>query len=147
MYCCSINYFKISPTDLVPVAVLILGYIPHNYHLIMTNQSWPDAQNYCRVMYTDIATVVSDTEWLRLQKVAASEGLTTSAWIGLYDDIYSWRWSLNNHLLKDLTYTNWKPGQPNNVQALESCVMINTYGLWLDTSCNLLLPFICYNGE
>ncbi|XP_060771670.1 C-type lectin lectoxin-Lio2-like [Neoarius graeffei] len=134
-------------TSLVPVAVSIMGNVSHKYDLIMTLRSWADAQNYCRVMYTDLATVLSDTDWSRLKKEAASKGLATSAWVGLYDDHTSWRWSLNDLLLKDLTYTNWASGQPNNALGIESCVMLVGYGLWMDTSCQFLRVFICYDAK
>lgn len=136
-----------SPTGLVSAAVSLLGNIPHKYDLIMTLRSWPDAQNYCRTVYTDVATVTSANDWLRLNTVAANKNLTTFAWVGLYDDYTSWRWSLDGTQLKDLPYTNWQPGQPNNALSLEACVMMSTSGYWLDTSCTFLRAIICYNGE
>ncbi|XP_027004148.2 putative C-type lectin domain family 20 member A [Tachysurus fulvidraco] len=141
------KYLLMFFTCLVPVAFSILRDISHNYELIMTPQSWPNAQNYCRTMYTDLATVISDTDWLRLKKEAASKGLTSSAWIGVYDDITSWRWSLNDVRLKDLTYTNWYSGQPNNALSLEACVMLSSSAKWFDTSCLFLRVFICYNAN
>ncbi|XP_058240175.1 macrophage mannose receptor 1-like isoform X2 [Hemibagrus wyckioides] len=134
-------------TSLFPVAISILGDIPHKYDLIMTPKSWPDAQNYCRTMYSDLATVISDSDWLRLNKEAASKGLAASAWVGVYDDYTSWCWSLNDLRLKDVRYTSWNSGQPNNALSIEACVMLSTSGKWFDTYCKFLRAFICYNDS
>ncbi|KAK3507648.1 hypothetical protein QTP70_032244 [Hemibagrus guttatus] len=138
---------KISPTGLTPVVISRLITVRHNYHLIKQTYTWPVAQNYCRVMYTDMATIITDDDWLRLNKEAMSKGFTAYTWIGLYDDVDSWRWSLNELPLKDVTYTNWYSGQPDNYAGKEACAVIYIYGTWADTICTGLRPFICYNAN
>lgn len=113
----------------------------------MLKVTWYAAQNYCRVMYTDLATILSDTDWLRFNNEAAGKGLATPVWVGLYNDVNGWRWSLNDLQLKNLTYTYWYPGEPNNAGGKQSCVLVVDYGLWYDEDCTFLRPFICYNGE
>ncbi|XP_053533557.1 macrophage mannose receptor 1 [Ictalurus punctatus] len=146
-----LNLFLLFLTAcLVPVTVSILRTVPPNYNLMMTLVTWPDAQNYCRVMYTDLATILSDTDWLRFEKKPASKGLTTSAWVGLYNDLNSWRWSLNDLPLTSVTYTNWVPGQPNNRLGKQACGIIgdsNGYIGWIDRPCTELNSFICYNAN
>ncbi|XP_046698606.1 macrophage mannose receptor 1-like [Silurus meridionalis] len=134
-------------TSFVSVDVSLPGGIPHKYDLIMTKMSWADAQIYCREKYTDIATVVSNADSRRLNKEAASKGLATPAWVGLYDDIKSWRWSLNNLLLLDVGYTSWSSGQPNNALSLESCVAVGANGNWYDTACYFVRAIVCYNAN
>ncbi|XP_058240160.1 macrophage mannose receptor 1-like isoform X2 [Hemibagrus wyckioides] len=113
----------------------------------MTPKSWPDAQNYCRMMYNDLATVISDADWLRLNKEAASKSLATPAWVGLYDDYTSWRWALNELPLKNVPYTNWYSGQPNNAVPVETCVLLSGSAKWFDLLCTYLRAFICYNAS
>ncbi|XP_027004145.2 macrophage mannose receptor 1-like [Tachysurus fulvidraco] len=132
-------------TGLVPVAVL--QTVLHKYDLIMTGVTWPVAQNYCRVTYNDLATVVSDFDWLKLKKETADKNLATNAWVGLYNDVDSWRWSLNDLPLKNVTYTNWYPGQPNNLIGNRACGIIGSYDEWFDIPCTGLRPFICYNAN
>ncbi|XP_047671881.1 C-type mannose receptor 2-like isoform X2 [Tachysurus fulvidraco] len=132
-----------SPTGLVPVA--ILRTVLHKYDLIMTGVTWPVAENYCRVTYNDLATVVSDTDWLRLKKETADKNLATYAWVGLYNDVNSWRWSLNDLPLKYGTYTCWYSGEPNNLGGNEACGAIGD--TWWDAPCTGLRPFICYNAN
>ncbi|XP_058240549.1 macrophage mannose receptor 1-like [Hemibagrus wyckioides] len=94
-----------------------------------------------------MATIVTDDDWLRLNKEAISKAFTDYTWIGLYNDVNSWRWSLNELPLKNVTYTNWYTGQPDNYAAKEACGIIYAYGTWADTICTGLRPFICYNAN
>ncbi|XP_053087130.1 putative C-type lectin domain family 20 member A [Pangasianodon hypophthalmus] len=114
---------------------------------MMSTMSWSVAQNYCRMMYTDLATILSDTDWLRLKKEAANKRLATPAWIGLSKDINSWRWSLNDLPLKNVTFANWYSGQPDNYGGNEACGIIAGYNKWYDVPCTLIRPFICYNAN
>ncbi|XP_053474803.1 C-type lectin 1-like [Ictalurus furcatus] len=141
-----LNLFLLFLTGLVPVTVSVLRTVPHNYNLMMTTVTWPVAQNYCRVMYTDLATILSDTDWLRFEKEAASKRLTTNAWVGLYSDLNSWHWSLNDVPL-NVSYTYWYTGQPDNSGGKETCGLAVPYGAWGDAPCTQLRPFICYNAN
>ncbi|KAF4071308.1 hypothetical protein AMELA_G00271730 [Ameiurus melas] len=72
--------------------------------------------------------------------------MTTSAWVGLYNDVNSWRWSLND-LPLNVSYTYWYPGQPENSGGKETCGVAVSYGQWWDAPCTLLRSFICYNAS
>ncbi|KAF5904648.1 macrophage mannose receptor 1-like, partial [Clarias magur] len=111
----------------------------------MSLVKWSVAQNYCSELYTDLAVILSYTDWIRLNKVTASKGLTKAAWVGLYNDVNSWRWSLYDLPLKNVTYTYWYNGEPDNNNGIESCVAVRDYGMWSDYDCTLYKPFICYN--
>ncbi|KAI5086999.1 secretory phospholipase A2 receptor-like isoform X1, partial [Silurus meridionalis] len=138
---------KMLPTDLVPDAVSINRTVPHHYDLVIKLKTWTDAINYCRANFTDLAKILSDTDWLRFKKESARKGLVAPAWVGLYNDIDSWRWSLNNLPLKSFTYTNWCTGEPQNLYGIESCVAMGSDNRWYDVPCSQLRPFICYNGD
>ncbi|XP_047671869.1 macrophage mannose receptor 1-like isoform X5 [Tachysurus fulvidraco] len=113
----------------------------------MSGATWPVAHNYCRVTYNDLATVISDFDWLRLKKETTDKNLATYAWVGLYNDVNSWRWSLNDLPLKNVTYTNWYPGEPDNLGGKQACGFIGGGNVWYDTACTGLKPFICYNSN
>lgn len=110
----------------------------------MTAVNWPAAQKHCRVMYTDLATVITDTDWTKFNKEAVAKHLAAGAWVGLYNDITSWRWSLDE---QKVPYTNWYAAEPDNNAGKESCVIIGSSMKWWDIPCTKLKPFICYNGE
>lgn len=97
--------------------------VRHTYHVVMAKASWTDAQSYCRGMYSDLATIVTKNDWMRLKKELESKNLTSSAWVGLYNDINSWRWSLND--LKNTVLQKWRNHQPDNEGGNQSCVIID----------------------
>ncbi|XP_034156921.2 macrophage mannose receptor 1-like [Pangasianodon hypophthalmus] len=141
-------YLFLCLTGLVPVILSTLETLSHNYYLIMTRWSWPDAQNYCRMMYNDLAKVISDVDFSQLKKEAERKGLAEAAWIGLYNDADSWRWSLNDVLLKSSTFIKWNPGEPDNYIGKEACgELLSIYGTWADAPCTILKPFVCYNAN
>ncbi|KAI5628175.1 secretory phospholipase A2 receptor-like, partial [Silurus asotus] len=129
------------------VTVSILRTVPHNYDLVTTPMTWSSAQNYCRMKYTDLAIILSDTDKLRLKKEAASKGLAAPAWVGVYKEITSFIWSLNRLPLSNIPYSNWCLGEPNNYGGTEACVIISTNSKWYDVPCSIFKPFICYNAK
>ncbi|XP_047671909.1 C-type mannose receptor 2-like [Tachysurus fulvidraco] len=76
-----------------------------------------------------------------------SAHLTDRAWIGLYNDFNSWRWSLDDLPLKNITLRKWSSGEPNNANGDQSCVYINYLGKWFDESCIDIKPVICFNAN
>ncbi|XP_046699260.1 putative C-type lectin domain family 20 member A isoform X2 [Silurus meridionalis] len=135
-------------TGFVPISVFIVQTVPHKYKLISSKVSWSVAQNYCSVIYSDLAIILSDTDWLRFNYVAKiNYALATFTWVGLYNDIDSWRWSSNDLQLKYANYTHWAIGEPNNLDGKESCGSVNEYGRWIDDDCKNAKHFICYNAN
>ncbi|KAL0162988.1 hypothetical protein M9458_042384, partial [Cirrhinus mrigala] len=68
----------------------------HRYHFVNESKTWTEAQRYCRQNYTDLATIDNMEEMNRLINTVngSYNGL---AWIGLYGDVNSWRWSLEDN--------------------------------------------------
>ncbi len=72
-----------------------------------------------------------------------------SAWIGLYDDVNSWRWSLEDNDFYqegERDFRNWYH-EPDNSGGNELCVYMNYDGKWYDLSCDNTLLFVCYDGK
>ncbi|XP_053086693.1 putative C-type lectin domain family 20 member A [Pangasianodon hypophthalmus] len=126
-------------------AVSTLRPVHHHYHAVLAKVTWTDAQSHCREMYSDLATIVSNNDWMRLKKEVASKNLTSAAWTGLYNDINSWRWSLND--LKNITVQKWHSRQPDNYGGNQSCGIIDSGGYWYDECCTDTKPFICYSAS
>ncbi|KAK2894316.1 hypothetical protein Q8A73_016800 [Channa argus] len=57
------------------------------------DSTWTDAQTYCRSKYSDLAIVQNVKQLAGLNQLIGSDQYV---WIGLYPDIGSWRWSLEN---------------------------------------------------
>lgn len=110
--------------------------------------TWAEAQSYCRGNYADLATVSSEDESNKLV-MTAQEHYNDSVWIGLYDDINSWRWPLQKEGFYgngETKFRMWKGGEPNNYMGLEDCVEMDIYG-WNDCRCQIPHQFVCYNGK
>lgn len=123
----------------------------HQYHLVNKNKTWYEAQKYCRQNYTDLATINNMDEMERLLNTVNGiyPGL---AWIGLYDDLNSWKWSLDdNSFYKkgERRFRKWYISKPRwNWNEDSLCVYISGYdGVWWGSSCSWTLPFICFDGE
>lgn len=113
------------------------------YYLIQQEQARSDALAYCRTTYTDLATIETHDEAVQVQNLLQSQNFISSVWIGLYNDVTSWRWSMGNEPLGSLRY--WYSPNPNNLKAKESCGEIDPSG-WNDYTCATPLPFICFDG-
>uniref|UniRef100_A0A3Q3ILR6 C-type lectin domain-containing protein n=1 Tax=Monopterus albus TaxID=43700 RepID=A0A3Q3ILR6_MONAL len=103
-----------------------------------TKVTMAEAQRYCREHYTDLATI-DNMEDMNILK-------NMRAWIGLYDDINSWRWSLADGGFfseGEDKFRNWAPDQPDNYQNKEKCAAIDNTGQWLDYNCENTLPAVC----
>ncbi|XP_050963643.1 macrophage mannose receptor 1 isoform X1 [Labeo rohita] len=113
------------------------GGISREYVLIQEQKTWKQAQAYCRENHIDLATVQSDEDWANLREAVQ---VTKKAWIGLFNDINSWRWSYQN---KEITFSSWSSGEPNNYGGYEACGLMQGR-TWNDYNCNSLYPFICF---
>ncbi|KAG1936451.1 hypothetical protein F2P79_018505 [Pimephales promelas] len=113
--------------------------ISREYVLIQEQKTWYGAQAYCRENHIDLATVQNDDDWANLQKTVYN--MAKMAWVGLYNDIDSWRWSYKD---EKITFQIWSTGEPNNYAGEEACGLLQN-SKWNDWNCNGLFPFFCSN--
>lgn len=81
---------------------------------------------------------------VQLQNEAKRQNFMSNAWIGMYDDVNSWRWSLRNEPC--LNISKWMSGQPNNNYGDQKCGVLIPGG-WDDRGCAEQYPFVCFDGE
>lgn len=117
----------------------------------MTALPWLKAQLYCREHHVDLATVSNTEDMNRLVNTVqeSSGGFTGKAWIGLHDNLTSWRWSLSDSSYygdQEADYRNWGFGQPDNFFGGQMCVEMLSEGVWDDSQCSQRNPFVCYDG-
>ncbi|KAK3510473.1 hypothetical protein QTP70_008668 [Hemibagrus guttatus] len=126
------------------------AYIPHRYHFVNEKKTWSEAQTYCRVKYTDLATINNMVEMKKLNHTLIKEN-AKKAWIGLQrEGPGKWLWSLADQTFyrDGDNYTNWASGEPNYAHGNQYCVeMYNGSGLWNDESCEISKSFVCYEGK
>uniref|UniRef100_W5LQP0 Si:dkey-187j14.6 n=1 Tax=Astyanax mexicanus TaxID=7994 RepID=W5LQP0_ASTMX len=133
--------------DLSLFQLLLVTVLPtssaYEYRLITNVKSWTDAQAYCREHYVDLATVENDLDLGRIQREAQRLGFTSEAWVGLYNDVNSWRCSRGEVPLG--SWSKWEHDQPNNRFGKDECVTIQQDGTWFDFPCLTQTFFICYD--
>ncbi|KAK3603507.1 hypothetical protein CHS0354_030360 [Potamilus streckersoni] len=66
-------------------------------------------------------------------------------WVGATDLVFEgeWVWSESQGKLPEQHYTNWYPGEPNNLGSNENCLTIINSGYWNDIACSTLLHYLC----
>ncbi|KAI5626516.1 secretory phospholipase A2 receptor-like isoform X1, partial [Silurus asotus] len=104
--------------------------------------TWSDAQAYCKASYTDLAIIQNDDDVVQIQNEIQGKQFKSSAWIGLYNDINSWRWSLGNVPLG--SFNDWLFIQPKNEYGNDECAVIWGMG-WIDWTCSELISFVCFD--
>ncbi|KAM9737583.1 C-type mannose receptor 2-like isoform 1-T1 [Menidia menidia] len=146
------GFFTTPEMRVTPLLVLTLSGMSalpadlfREYHYVNIPKTWADAQRYCRDVYVDLATVQSPAEHKRLMGIVPPS--EKQAWIGLSDNLISWKWTHGNVKFNNSAdYSNWKPGQPDNKDSNESCVVMQHDGLWRDENCLTDRPSVCFDG-
>ncbi|KAL4008840.1 hypothetical protein ACER0C_002692 [Sarotherodon galilaeus] len=110
--------------------------------------TWTEAQSYCREHFTDLVTIYNSN--INQLLLSISPRINTWVWIGLYDDRYSWKWSMEGkHFYVGSTheFLIWANGQPDCVNAKEHCVALQGQTQMNDRPCGDSYPFLCYNAS
>ncbi|CAI5684316.1 unnamed protein product [Oreochromis niloticus] len=111
-----------------------------NPEFVLVNQimNWFSAQKYCRKNYTDLATVISDSDNQKVQSLVQN-GI--SAWIGLFRHT-NFFWSDGSSFI----YKNFDYGA-NSADSKVICgyAELGNSGKWKFQTCDAALPFVCYN--
>uniref|UniRef100_A0A3Q0RP43 C-type lectin domain-containing protein n=1 Tax=Amphilophus citrinellus TaxID=61819 RepID=A0A3Q0RP43_AMPCI len=80
------------------------------YHFINESLTWYEAQRFCRLKYTDLATINDMDDQNQLVNTLSSH--VTSTWIGLYKGQSNrWLWSDGSGRA---VFTKWGPTEPSN---------------------------------
>ncbi len=129
----SLSAFTTSAeTEEVPKEAV--NYNGHAYMLYDDSLSWPKAKIFCENLGGHLVTINSQEEQNFLIDLAKSS-TKKNLWIGAKTDssgIYTWVTE------EEFSYTNWAPGEPNNVNNSQFTAMMYTQkadydaGLWND---------------
>ncbi|XP_039890140.1 C-type mannose receptor 2-like [Simochromis diagramma] len=123
---------------------------PHSreYHFVNQQMTWTEAQSYCREHFTDLVTIYNSN--INQLLLSISPKTNTWAWMGLYDDPSSWKWSMEGKLFyvgSTHEFMIWANGQPDCANAKEYCVALQGQTQMDDRPCGDSYPFLCYNAK
>ena len=118
----------------------------HTFRFCTTRVSWADAQAACAASGHHLADVEDAAEGAWIWGVA--EGLEPDFgwWSGLNDAATEGAWAWDGGA--STTYTDWRPGEPNDYAGAEDCggFADNGAGAWNDKACSTTLPYVCEAG-
>ncbi|XP_070210235.1 perlucin-like protein isoform X4 [Littorina saxatilis] len=109
--------------------------------LIQDKQNWPEAQMTCDVLRGNLASISNAGENGVVSKMLLAS-TADKAWIGLHDLVTEGHfvWTKTN---RAANYTNWKRGEPNNLNGKQHCGAVRRDQEWSDRPCSDRLPFVC----
>ncbi|KAL0968615.1 hypothetical protein UPYG_G00269200 [Umbra pygmaea] len=97
------------------------------FKYVSAPKTWLDSEKYCLSLGGNLVSVHSTEEYDAIRRlVSSSAGGDPATWIG-GTDIYqdrTWFWSDGTRF----DYDNWSPGEPNNFNGREPCMIMNWAG-------------------
>jgi len=127
------------PLDESPTEEAEINWNGHRYVLYMGEhffRSWADARDYCKSKGGHLVTISSESENEAVYNLVKN-GEKGVYWIGGYLSNNSWAW-VNG---EEFNYTNWAPGEPNDMGGKETCIQMyrlynyegnDVHGKWND---------------
>ncbi|KAM9811422.1 C-type mannose receptor 2-like [Syngnathus typhle] len=102
-------------------------------------KTWADAENACKGLGADLVSIHSKAEqqWLK----DASYFATGDRWTGLNDLTVGGSFTWSDH--RNVTFTDWGPGEPNLIGSNECVAGTDLTGRWKRMSCQTRNPFMC----
>lgn len=109
--------------------------------ILITGQKmqWDAAQSFCWRHYGNLASISDELENNEIHDMA--KGLHMPFWIGLYENMSSWRWSLKS------PWSQFDQQWENNISSSENCASITSSSFWRGRDCTSIMPFFCNDGK
>ncbi|XP_055597029.1 perlucin-like [Uranotaenia lowii] len=122
------------------------------YHMAEKGMNWFKASEYCRSIGMRLITINSQEENEELagfvKQTNKFEADGCSFWLGGSDlgeeGCYTW-----SGTGRKVTFANWSPGEPNNMNNAEHCLQLvyiprfNQSWTWNDIECHKTMYFVC----
>ncbi|XP_053374323.1 perlucin-like protein [Mercenaria mercenaria] len=121
---------------------------PTCYHFSHDTEDWPGALIMCERMGGNLVEVDGADEDKYL--VSQVKVFNQAYWIGLSDVMEegSWIWMVSKNPIESGSYSNWSPGEPDNIQSNENCAELwPSTGQWNDGQCHVPHHYICEKSD
>ena len=110
------------------------------YYFSKVKATWSKARSSCRNLNGDLVVPTNSNANKAIGKVAKGKQMH-HPWIGI---VRHQDRNFYTILGSKPSYTNWKPGEPNNAGGSENCGhIVNEHGQWNDVPCGRSYHFIC----
>lgn len=108
----------------------------------MQNGNWTEAEALCQIMGTSLVSFHNNYTKVEEVQRWMQDNDVSAGWIGLRKPrVWSW------YSGSEVSYTNWKAGEPNLSQVDGVCATFSTTAsTWSDINCGELRPFFCSGG-
>ena len=109
------------------------------YLFRQSNSTWYESRGECQQSGGYLIEIDSHDEHQAIVDEIHRRGwgMDLGFWIGLTDIFHdgTWVW---DHLGRPLDFSKWAPGEPNNLNGLQHCAVIDPYfgSYWTDVSCD-----------
>ncbi|CAG5951616.1 unnamed protein product [Menidia menidia] len=118
------------------------------YHFIYEPKNWTEARRYCTENHSDLVPVRNQEDVTVLRGMAVLSQMvyphySYRAWIGLYNSMTSWSWSMPGLHQNQSGFRNWNQGEPNHALGKVQCAEIYYSGVWNDAPCEWKRSFVC----
>lgn len=122
----------------------------YNPIVVRKKKTWEEAMGYCRKHHRDLASLLSETEMMLINKELLKTQSTESFWIGLHFFSGKWLWIDG----ETSSYKAWgQSGEPRCPNSMQVCAALrmkdpdmasNFVYKWEAHNCDDQLPLICY---
>ncbi|MBL9120415.1 MAG: hypothetical protein JNL80_10935 [Phycisphaerae bacterium] len=136
-YCCNAEWdsFCVDHAEEWCGAATVGAPIPNpvtgSLYYVLSNGSWTQAERIARNLGGRLVTIetAAENEWIR-RNVNTVPGSPFLTFIGLNDFVIEGTFQWVSH--KPVTFTNWKPGELDDVGESEDVVALQSDGAWVD---------------
>jgi len=124
-------------------------YYSQCLHLSADTATWQDALQDCHNREAHLAFITNDEDNYLIETFLDDQVFGKYTWIGGNDNVTEgiWTWEFDT---KIVNFTNWYPGEPNNVNGNENCLNLFKSNIpgslttkWNDVPCSWLIHYIC----
>jgi hypothetical protein len=147
LYCNSISCAPLVIVGLPSVEITVAGAKFYFYYEASVRRSWTAARQVCQSRGLDLAMVKSAA--LQAELHPQLQALYVDRWysIGGYQQVKDGPWVWVDGTPLTSTYTNWQAGRPDDAGGGQDCLIVwvigRLQGLWDDTYCSDVSPFLC----
>lgn len=115
---------------------------PMSSFVLVTERAftWQGAREDAERQGGRLAEISSEQIWQTIQRIAGTNLLKDSFWVGGSDAAQETVWQWNSGAR--FTFSNWGPGQPDNIFDQDYLMLRPPSGLWSDMSANSLAFYI-----